>query len=330
LRVAVIVDDLDPSRRRRSFWEEQLSELRDVEYDLVSLLQKMEERKFFDVYSYDVVIFNWCLLDGALMFASDRVQDVVAFYDDHFVEFVRKGGVLIMEDQPKRWRPEQKAYDLLLHGDVRVIPRDAQIFASKVLVNERLRKHPLVQHLPPVLHSSYRHSPDESWFPLDSTSHKSIRELHPTKAYAGAFQAWKSDWLPLLYTEDKAKPVMLVKVDGLGVWCVTTMFLASANISDLVERLVLGAQRHCVEIHNFHERQRRVRMWGFVRVVAVLAVVASAVVFCLGRVGLLVEAPYGNTIAGNIVLSLLITAALSLMTLLGKYLWNTLGLALNR
>src|SRR5207245_11736865 len=114
--------------------------------------------------SYCIVIIRWCVLDGALMYASDRVRAIVSFYDEYFIEFVRKGGILILEDQPKRWRPEQAAYDVLLKGSVVVVPREPYLFASKVTINKRLKKHPLIQHLPHVLHSESAYAPSESSF----------------------------------------------------------------------------------------------------------------------------------------------------------------------
>jgi hypothetical protein len=330
MKIAVIVDDLDADRRRRCFWEERLDTLPAVEYELVSLLEKMDNRKFFDVYSYDVVIFNWCVLDGALMYSSDRVQKIVSFYDDHFVQFVRKGGILIMEDQPKRWRPVQEAYDILLPGEVRVIPRETQVFGSKVIVNQRLRKHPLIQNLPSTLHSAYAHPADESWFPAESTSARSIQELHPTKAYAGAFQRWRPDWLPLLYTEDETHPVMLVKTDGLGLWVATTMFLASSNIDELVESLIIGGQRNRVEIRDFHERQRKVRMMGILRIVGIFLGLATVIYFLLASQVITADIPHGSTVLANILFSLILTIVLSSITFLRKYVSSTMRAILNK
>lgn len=330
MKIAVIVDDLDPGRRRRCFWEEQLDDLPDVQYELISLLQKMEERKFFNVYAYDVIIFNWCVLDGALMFASDRVQDIVSFYDDHFIQFVRKGGILLMENQPKRWRPVQKAYDVLLPGEVTVVSRETYLFGSKVIVNERLKKHPLFQHLPAAMHSAYAHPPDESWFPVGSTSARSIQELNPTKVYSGGFQRWKSDWLPLLYTDEKLYPVMLMKTEGLGLWIITTMYLASSNIKELVESLTIGSKRHIVEIQRYHARQKYVRKLGLLRLFVIFFAIALGIYAILATHLVVADVPYGNTFVGNIILSVLFTIVATMLTFLRKYIWKSLRAAFNK
>jgi hypothetical protein len=330
MKIAVIVDDLDPGRRRRCFWSEELDALPDVQYDFVSLLKNMEDRKFFNVYEYDLVIFNWCVLDGAVMYASDRVQDIVSFYDDHFIQFVRKGGILIMEDQPKRWRPAQRGYDVLLKGDVTVLSPENYLFGSKVVVNKRLRKHPLIQNLPTALHSAYQYVPTESWFPYDSTSIKSIQELNPTKVYSGAFRKWRPEWLPLLYTEDGEHPVMLVKTDGLGLWIVTTMFLASSNIKELIEALIIGSRRHISEIRRYHERQRYLRKLEIVRASAILASIAGAVYALLASRVIIADVPYGNTVLSNILLSAVLAIGASSLTFLRKYMWRSIRSAFNK
>lgn len=330
MKVAVIVDDLDSSRRRRCFWEEQLNNFADVEYELVSLLQKMSERQFFDIYDYDVVIFNWCVLDGAIMYESDRVQAIVDFYDAHFTQFVVKGGTIIVEDQPKRWQPEQRAYDVLLHGQVLVEQREQPEFSNQVLVNEQMKKHPLVQHLPLTLQSVYNHPPQMSWFPEGSTSVRSIQSLNPDKIYSGSFRRWDSEWLPLLYDKDGRNPIMLVKTQGLGLWIVTTMFLASSNIRELVESIILGPKKHELAIRSFHERQRGVRVKGAVRVALAMALMALAFFGLLKADVFGSELPYGSTVIGTVGWTLVLTGVFSTLTILRKRVWSWLRVALNR
>jgi hypothetical protein len=318
MKVAVIVDDLDPDRRRRCFWPEQLDAMPDIEYELISLLEKMEERKFFDVYAYDI------------MYASDRVQDIVAFYDDHFVQFVQRGGILIMENQPKRWRPVQQAYEILLGSEVKVISRDNFMFGSKATVSKRLHSHPLFQHMPVAMHSAYAHSPSESWFPDGSTSPRSIQELNPTKIYSGAFRSWSSDWLPLMYTDEGQYPIMLLKTEGLGLWVVTTMYLASSNMRELLDSLIIGSRRHMIEIRQYHQRQKLVRKLAAVRVVALLLGLGALIYLILASHVITANIPYGNTVAGNIAFSIVLTIILSVLTFARKYVRQSLSAVLNK
>ncbi|MFF1441527.1 hypothetical protein [Streptomyces sp. NPDC058295] len=329
MRVAVIVDDLDPARRRKCFWGEQLSSLPGVEFELVSLQKNMESRLFFNVYAYDVVIFNWCVLDGAVMYAADRAQDILAFYDDHFIQFVRRGGVVIMENQPKRWRPAQRAYDILFPGQIAVQLRETYLYGPTVQVNPRLKGHPLLQGIAAPINSAYSQPPDTSWFPPGSTSPRSIEELHPTKMYTGAFQKWSKGWLPLLYTAGRENPVMLVKTEGLGLWVATTMFIASSNVHDLIESLVVGARHHSTAIRHFHAAQQRAQLLRTISSVSIVLLLAVGLFLLLQSNLLTSKVPYGDTWAGNIAISLLFAALVSAATFLRGFLFLTWRAARN-
>lgn len=323
MKVAVIVDDLDPARRRRCFWEEQLSSLSGVEFELVSLLANMESRRFFNVYAYDVVIFNWCVLDGAVMYASDRVQDILAFYDDHFIQFVRRGGVVIMENQPKRWRPAQRAYDILFPGQLAVQLRKNYLVGSKAQVNARLKEHPILQGVSAPINSAYSQPPDTSWFPAGSTSLRSLEELNPTKMYTGAFQSWSKGWLPLLYTSEWESPVMLAKTEGLGLWIVTTMFIASSNVHNFIESLVVGAPSHRTAIRQFHAAQERRRRLKTVSSAIIVFLLGTFLFLVLQSGVLTTKVPYGDTWAGNIAISVIFAALVSGATFLRGFLFLT-------
>ncbi|MFI7346595.1 hypothetical protein ACIBSR_10030 [Streptomyces sp. NPDC049936] len=321
--MAVIVDDLDPDRRRRCFWEEQLSGLSGVEFQLVSLLANMESRRFFNVHEYDVVIFNWCVLDGAVMYASDRAQDILAFYDDHFFQYVRRGGVVIMENQPKRWRPAQRAYDVLFPGQLVVTHGDTYAFSSVVQMNTALRGHPLLQGIPTTINSAYPHPLNSPWFPPGSTSPRSIEELHPTKMYTGAFLSWSKGWLPLLYTDDRRNPVLLAKTEGLGLWIVSTMFLASSNVADLIGSLVVGARSHSTAIQQFHAAQERRRQLRTIAGVGAIVVLGVCLFLLLQSGALTSKIPYGDTWAGNLATSLLFALLVSGITFLRGFIFLT-------
>ncbi len=330
MKVAVIVDDLDPERRRRCFWEEQLECLPDTQYQVVSLLDHMDRRCFFNVYEYDVIIFNWCVLDGAVMYSSDRVQDIVCFFDDHFKQFVRRGGILIMENQPKRWRPSQKAYDVLLPGEVAVRQTDIQVFGSKVHVNPRFKNHPLLVHLPRTLHSDYSHPLSENWFPEGSTSAKSLHELHPTKLYSGDFQRWRPEWLPVLQNEDSSSAVLLLKTDGQGLWVVSTMYLASGNLQELIETLILGFRRNALSVQSYHARQKRHRLFNFAGA-ALLVILLGLAAYLILDLGLInANLPFGSTVLGDVISSVLFAALVALLALSRRTLGRLLRASLNR
>lgn len=328
VRVAVIVDDLSAERRRRCFWDEQLDQL-GVQWEHVSLLDYMNNIKFFDVYVYDVVIFNWCVLDGAVMYWSDRLQAIVEFYDAHFRRFVQGGGVLIMENQPKRWHPSQRGYSVLLGDQVRVTPPSVELVGDAVRPTSRARKHPLLSTVGDPLVSAYAHG-NESWFPEGSTSRLSLETLRPTKMYSGGFSSWKPDWIPVLSAEDCDIPVMLMKTHGRGLWIVSTMFLASSNRDDLIRACVLGHHEHPELVESFHRRYQQGRWINLALGIGVLVAVGM-VAGALVRANLLwYPDVFSETVAGSIVMGFLYALVLSGLTFTGRWVFQRFRYALNR
>lgn len=328
IRVAVIIDDLDPNRRRRSFWDEQLAEL-GVQWEYVSLLEYMDRIKFFNVYHYDVVIFNWCVLDGAVMYWSDRVQAIVEFYDAHFRRFVELGGVLILENQPKRWKPSQRAYSALLGDQVRVTPSSLDLVGDAVRPTASALKHPLLSTIDRTLHSAYTHG-NESWFPPESTSKLSLETLHPTKMYSGGFSNWKPDWIPVLQAEDRDIPVMLMKIQGRGLWIVSTMFIASSNRTDLIRACVLGHHEHPDLVQAYHRSYQRGRWVNLT--LGVGAIVGLGVIAVLLVQANLLWYPdvLSETIAGSLVMGVVYAAAASAITLAVRWIVRRFRYAINR
>ena len=227
--------------------------------------QHVTEQKSFELEIYDVIIFNWDVLNGDSNFKSDKSKYYVEFNRIDFIEFVQKGKIIIIEDQTWHWIPAQPAYDVLLSSQVTVLKRAKQEKegpprSDKACVNKWVKDHPLIHNLPKILESIYSHPQDFKWFPPNPPIKlRVLQGLHPTNIYSGAFQSWKSGWLPLLYTDDGKHPIMLVKKDGLGVWIVSTMFLASANISVLIENLIRAKEYRSDIIQYYsHYRARRV------------------------------------------------------------------------
>jgi len=265
MRVIVIVDKLRADRRRRCFWEECLSSFPDTQVELVTLNRRITTEKFSNILTYDIIIFNWDVLNHDIVFGADSGHIFVKNNRDDFVQFVRRGGIVIMEDQSKYWLPVQDAYNTLLSNQISVFKSTLMEYlkspvSASAHINKRFKKHPLLQGLPSILSSDYAHPSEYEWFPTNSVAPRVLEKLHPTKIYSGAFQKWETEWLPLLYTADGKYPIMLVKTDGLGLWVTSTMFLASANIKILTENLILKAKDHLFAIRQYHSRHRAARV----------------------------------------------------------------------
>jgi len=334
MKIAIIVDDLNSDRRRYCFWEERLSSLSGLEVELVSLSHQKTEQKFFNIYYYDIIIFNWDTINNDVMFNSDRNQTIVKNSQEHFTHFVREGGILIMENQARYWHPVQDAYDSLLSGQVTVPKRillenEEPSLAATARINKQHKNHPLIHNLPSVLHSAYLHVPNFDWFPPGTVGSRTLQGLHPTKIYSGAFQRWNAEWLPLLYTDDGKHPIMLVKTDGLGLWVVSTMYLASSNIIVLIENLI-KTKNNLPAIRQYHTRYRRVRVAHALRAIAALIVVVIAVYTVLTLHIITLDIPFSNSLGGNIIISLLITFLLWILSRLFNFILSSLRLAFNK
>lgn len=318
MNIAVIVDHSDENKRRCCFWNEQLDCCQDVKYKLVSLLKLMAKREFFNIYKFDIIIFNWCVLDGAVMYESDRVQNVVKFYDQHFYRFVKqKGGIIIFENQPKRWYPEQSAYDTLLKGQLKVLKESVPSSKEVVRINKKHKKHPLVNELQETIKSEYNHPVGYPWFPPKSTSKYSLDRLNPKKMYSGAFKWWKSSWLPLLYTEDMKYPVFLAKVDGEGIWIASTMFIASSNNKEFLNKLVNITERERQKIQRYHKQQNSKRKVKVVLITSVLIIFGVGFFIALKTNIIMIPIPHSNTFPISFLMS---TMASVILWLVGKML----------
>ena len=328
VRVAVIVDDEVTDHRRREFWSDGLGRFKFVDVEIVSLVDRMARRQFFDVYEYDLIIFNWCVLDGAVMYESDRAQRIVKFYDAHFHRFVRNGGIVLFEGQPKRWHPEQRAYDTLLAGEVRVLKTAAPLMDDKARTSRSHSQHPLIAGLPSVLNGvAHGTAP---WFPEGSTSVYSTQELRPKLLYAGAFRRWTPRWIPLLYTSDEQYPVLMAKLDGSGLWLVSTMFIGSSAAPELIDHIVRAVREGRAPIQNYHARHDAVRRRDGV-VAGLILLALLGVAYSLVAKGIIgKDIPYGNTVLGSIILSLAITGLMTFVWRIGLEAWRRIRLSLNR
>jgi hypothetical protein len=338
MKIAVIVDTLDSDRRRHCFWEEQLSSIPDTQVELVSLGEQITGL-LFDLDAYDIIIFNWDVLNRDVTFGADRSQTIVKNDIEDFNQFVRAGGIVIVEGQTRHWQAVQDAYDALLSGQITVLEgnlleNETPLWGSTARVNKQLKQwkhpHPLIHNLPNILQSAYSHPPDFKWFPPNTVKPRALQGLHPEKIYSGAFKKWRPEWLPLAYTIDGKYPIMLVKTDGFGLWVISTMFLASANIGVLIGNL-LKAKNYSVDIRRFHSQYRFIRLGHALRAFGVLTAVVIIVYALLDWHVIALNIPFSSSVGVNILISLLIGPLLLwVLGLLFNYIRSRVRLAFNK
>jgi hypothetical protein len=336
MKIAVIVDSLDSDRRRHCFWEEQLNSIPDTQVELVSLGEQITGL-LFDLDAYDIIIFNWDVLNRDVTFGADRSQTIVNNDIEDFNQFVRAGGIVIVEGQTRHWQAVQDAYDALLSGQIMVLEgnlleNETPLWGSTARVNKQLKKwkHPLIHNLPNILQSAYSHTPDFKWFPPNTVKPRALQGLHPEKIYSGAFKKWRPEWLPLVYTIDGKYPITLVKTDGFGLWVISTMFFASANIGVLIENL-LKAKIYSADIRRFHSQYRFIRLGHALSAFGVLTAVVIIVYALLAWHVIALNIPFSSSVGVNILISLLIGPLLLwVLGLLFNYIRSRVRLAFNK
>lgn len=336
LKIAVIADSLNSDRRRHCFWEELLSSMADTQVELVSLGEQMTGQ-LFDPDAYDIIIFNWDVLNRDVTFGADKSQTIAKNDIEEYNQFVRAGNIVIVESQTRHWQAVQDAYDALLSGQITVLEgnlleNDTPLWGSTARVNKQIKKwkHPLIYNLPNILQSAYSHPPDFKWFPPNTVKPRALQGLHPDKIYSGAFKKWRREWLPLIYTIDGKYPIMLAKTDGFGLWVISTMFLASANIGVLIENL-LRAKNYGGDIRQFHSRYRFIRIGYALSAVGILTAIVIIVYALLAWNVIALNIPFSSSVGVNILISLLIVPLLLwVLGLLFNYIVSRFRLAFNK
>jgi hypothetical protein len=260
LDICIIYDSTDLKKQRTSFWGQALQQWcrpppqgRYLSLSHKCLHEEAARARYmgFDSpVSYDVVIFNWDVLNGDPTFASDRSQQIARYYAPALRRFVELGGLVVLECQAVRWSPCQNAYDAILVEAglprLRVANSKRISFGFSVKPAKRL----VGQH--PFLPTGLPHQIEagecdwnraRAWFPRYSVSLKVVRALQGTwhRVYSGAFvRVKKRHWQPILYTEDGRYPVACVYHNrGEGAYLVTTMYLASTNITELLRPITI-------------------------------------------------------------------------------------------
>lgn len=283
IRILVIVDStLKEEDRfikgRQSFWGSTIynSSLRDkIEICELSLPEEHEKRAYieFSPAMWDVVIFNWDVLDADATFNSDATQQIVSYhYRTSLKEYVENGGILLIEAQTSYWSLDQKAYNAIL-GEKEIHCTKADRFApwgKSIYINEIYTDHPLLRGLSKQFHSNCNNICHEPWFPPGSVDLRVIDCTYPEKIYTGSFEKWSNKWLPLLLNEKK-EAVLLIAPFGSGLIIATTMFIASANNSHILNSLLIRSPALRHETREYHER---LKLWRWVNAIAVTAILS--------------------------------------------------------
>lgn len=293
-KVAVVVDSAsDPSRGRACFWKEALADWPEIEVQLVSFPEQRDKRVLFNFFDYDVIILNWDVMDGDCMFESDVTQRMVHDANEYLRQFVAGGGLLVIECQANKFKPNQTWYDLVLEaltraqGLTRFLPPWARRqvwlrdepgetrWSDTVLVNDAASVgglvHPLLENLSGTISTTADLCTSKDWFPRKAVAPHILDTIDqtPRRMYSGGFAMAYPEWIPLLLSHDSERlPVLCARTWGEGLYVISTMYLASSNHRQFLQRLIREWPDRCTRITGFHNqyvpRVRRTRyfLWS--------------------------------------------------------------------
>jgi hypothetical protein len=245
LRVLVLVDSEDASRRRTCFWEALLAQISDTHVELRSLPEARGHAggpKFIDFNRFDVIVFNWDVLNGDLWFQGEITAGMVgraARPAGFLPEWVRRGGLILIEAQCRHWAPSQEAYQVVLPDPGFVVSRHAYYEAtpgSAFVVSRSYSDHPFARGLDDPRNRVYQGGDNSSvpWFP-DWLKHDAVRfNYSPTRPHSGGFATVSADWLPILRCQFSGLPILVCRVAGKGAVVASTMYMASSGQRTLI------------------------------------------------------------------------------------------------
>lgn len=217
LRICIVIDHRRPSRRRRCFWVNLLrSSTHDfrhrVEVKLVSIADELKRGRnpatvLFSPDRTDVIIVNWDAINGDPVYGSDRAFQFIEHYRPDMLEWLRQGGVVVVESQGASWSSIESVYSCFtsMFNGSRI-----QLCSERWTLGDAADIAP--ESAPGTLAADI--SPDDlklhagglwarrPWFPrhLLRSDVQSLRfaRRHQHLLYRGWFENWSEDWKAVL------------------------------------------------------------------------------------------------------------------------------------
>lgn len=254
-RITVIVDH--KRHCRRCFWRSLVlnsSELRlHGQWKYVSIGDEIDKGRnpmtqLFSASENNVVVFNWDSLNGDPVYDSKRTFDVIRHYGPDMKAWLEAGGIVLVESQGQSWDPISEPYtmfDNLVKGPVLVVDQDSKA-SQKLTIDPHLMLCPMFSSIKPEDLTLPKDSLGEQmdWFPSTEKGPVSIGESRrrPRRLTRGHFQNCGS-WQVLL-RDGAGNPVAVYHTvpgkNGIsGCIILTTLFMASASLSNLIYSLLI-------------------------------------------------------------------------------------------
>jgi hypothetical protein len=313
-RMAIIVEDgvkIDNNiiNKREFFWDDVVDYFNKEFLINIGCFDIIGPENLRNMHNYDILIINWDAANGDQKFGSDRLLNEIQNNKPKLKDFVKDGGILIVECQSNNWLPSQSAYDAILNsmGSVRVTdeePSRVGFFVRRVNLPhiEILggdyfadNDHPILKKLPEKIYpllifnegKSYNSWYKDRWFnPRNSVNSNVLCKTYPNKVYVGWFSSYSKEWKPLLYDEDNKHPVMIWRPYDKGAVIISTMFLASSFIPQLILNIFSKDFKNQMQNYvlsvNAKSKERKTLVYGIVGTIIVTIVGVIMTIYFFG------------------------------------------------
>ncbi|MEO0820209.1 MAG: adenylate/guanylate cyclase domain-containing protein [Pseudomonadota bacterium] len=281
---------------RRNYWKylnEDVLDKRTVSF--FSLPELTQQNVVFNFDEFDTVIINTDCVNGDKVFGADESLLFFQYQGEKRQDAWFRSGKhprLIIEHQGLRLIPTQRSYNALLGLREVVVsnlePSFTALCGRTVRIVPRFRDHPLLQHLgtDDIIVGDHRRpdlrpffgEPLPRWLGNDEGPQVgSVFEARRDSLFAGWFEEWESDWIPLLRAEGNQlapenNATMLVKVvreqeyssyrispkhRRRGIIIATTMRLAALAPDELLKGLLETSYEDIRKYHDDVAKRRR-------------------------------------------------------------------------
>lgn len=249
--VTVLVDSTDRNDERTCFWREFqkghiLLPKGNYNFRFISISEIVEAgtnpiTEVFNKEKSKIVIINWDVLNGDPLYKSDK--DLLWF--QHFLpdidQWVRNGGVLVVECQEGSRALRQEVYDLFGKAlGYKLVTRESTCFCNRAHINTDLEDHPLLEGIkseePESLSESEKPAKSKGYeYVVQNLDLYSKQNLYPPdkycadtwdpyeeerwqkKIHVGWFDKSKkaSEWEPIIFARGKEfgkdRPIMMCR-----------------------------------------------------------------------------------------------------------------------
>ncbi|WP_440951211.1 hypothetical protein [Methanosphaerula subterraneus] len=210
----------------------------------------------------DIIIINWDAINNDSIYGSDKAFQFFNNYKSALNEWVKIGGILILESQSVAWNLVQDSYNIFDQSIVTSTRQGKDLKGITGLVNEELAEfYPILCGIKDKNIELINKIQDDHWFPkvvpdelsvhpfIQACDHKEDRK----RLYMSWFESCSDQWDPIIFTggdypHHDRKPIMLCKIvetpptkvsdSHYGAYILTTMYLGSSGNKKLIENLL--------------------------------------------------------------------------------------------